>query len=415
MVAYICQQFPALTQTFTYRTLLEISHSLPLVLYSAKEGDSRFEPEGTPEQELLDSDLLQLTRTAPPLKSLDLIKSVVRCIGRSPRGALGQLGYVLRHSHGTLTGLRRLRPVVEWARALWIIEDLHQNRIRPGRLHAEFAGSDCTMAWIISRLTGIPFSFTSHTSLYEPFLVQKVSDAEFVVAISAFERQRLVRLCGPHVQDKIHIVRLGVDTDLWSPSGSDASEEPTLVVSVGSLFEKKGHEFLIRATAALARSGIKLKCWIIGDGPRRNFLEYLIDDLGIRDRVTLLGAMPVNRVRSTLQQSTFFVLPCVESANEGTDGIPVSIMEAMSLGKPCISTPTAGIPELIKDGINGILVAPRDTAALALAMKRLSDNHSLRKRLGRAARETVIDEFDIRKNSQDLVPLLGHHAERSPE
>ena len=179
-----------------------------------------------------------------------------------------------------------------------------------------------------------------------------------------------------------------------------------MILSVGSLFEKKGHDYLIQAVALLVQRGMNAECLIVGDGPRRPMLEGLIAKLGLSGTVVLSGPLTTDEVRSLCRRATAFVLASVTSKVEGTDGIPVSLMEAMASAVPCISTPVAGIPELVQDNVTGLLVPERDPQSLADSMQRLLIDVGLRRRLGENARRRVVAEFDLRSNIVKLADLF---------
>ncbi len=179
-----------------------------------------------------------------------------------------------------------------------------------------------------------------------------------------------------------------------------------MILSVGSLFEKKGQDYLIQAVALLIRRGLNLQCLIVGDGPRRPLLEDLTRRLGLSGAVVLAGPLPNDKVKSLCQRATVFALPSVTSRTEGTDGIPVSLMEAMASAKPCISTPIAGIPELLEDNVTGLLVPERDPLSLANGIQRLLSDVDLCRRLGENARRKVEAEFNLCSNIPKLAALF---------
>jgi colanic acid/amylovoran biosynthesis glycosyltransferase len=398
-IAYVCQQFPALTQTFTSRQIAGLQKAgLDVVVFSAKPRDPRFKPEnGLPPAKRV--------VYLPPLLSPQMFGMLARAFLRQP----SKVAQLLRRLAGAPVSvtrrLHRLRPVADFMRGVSILACVHA-RYCVGHLHAEFAGSETSIAWVVSHMTGLPFSFTSHTSKYEPLLELKVADAQFVVAISDYERRRLLARCGSQYADKIHVVHLGVDTQLWRPQPPDHKNGKPMILSVGSLFEKKGQDYLIRAVALLMRRGLNLQCLIVGDGPRRPLLEDLTRRLGLSGVVELVGPLPNDKVKSLCQRAAAFALPSVTSRTEGTDGIPVSLMEAMASAKPCISTPIAGIPELLEDNVTGLLVPERDPLSLANGIQRLLSDVDLCRRLGENARRKVEAEFNLCSNIPKLAALF---------
>jgi glycosyltransferase involved in cell wall biosynthesis len=175
---------------------------------------------------------------------------------------------------------------------------------------------------------------------------------------------------------------------------------------VGRLIEKKGLGDLIAAADILRRRGRPFRVEIIGTGPLKPALEAQVQQLGLQDRVTFLGAQPQEAVRPAYRRATVFALPCVVSADGDRDGIPNVLLEAMASGVPVVSTSVVGIPEWIHSGYNGLLVDPHNPAMLADALDRLLKDPDLRDRLAQAARRTIEAHFAIERNSMELVTLF---------
>src|SRR5581483_6132281 len=122
----------------------------------------------------------------------------------------------------------------------------------------------------------------------------------------------------------------------------------------------------------------------VGDGPDRAALQQAVESFGLADDVRFEGAVSQDHIRSLFSTADVFALASF------AEGIPVVLMEAMAMTVPCISTRITGIPELIRDGIDGLLVTPADAAELASAIGRLMDDANLRRRLGEAGRQRVV-------------------------
>src|SRR5262249_50035853 len=154
------------------------------------------------------------------------------------------------------------------------------------------------------------------------------------------------------------------------------SQPPTpnvvpLILSVGTLIPEKGFEYVIRACRLLWDQGIEQQCLIVGDGPDRAKLEELIRLLDLSGRVTLSPYQPQEELRKLFLQAAVFTLPCIFPLNGNVDVIPLVLQEAMAMGRPVVSTPVSGIPELIRDGVNGLLAPEKDDEALAQALARI--------------------------------------------
>jgi glycosyltransferase involved in cell wall biosynthesis len=128
--------------------------------------------------------------------------------------------------------------------------------------------------------------------------------------------------------------------------------------------------------------------------------------LSLEDTVTLHGALPHEQVIGHYKQATLFVLPCIKSKDGDMDGIPNVLAEAMAMRVPVVSTDISGVPELIEDQVNGLLIPSGDDDALAAAVARLFDDPALRKRLGRGGRQSIVDNFDVKRNVRQFAATL---------
>jgi glycosyltransferase involved in cell wall biosynthesis len=285
-------------------------------------------------------------------------------------------------------------------------------RKRIQHLHATFGTRTATLAHIISRLSGVGYSFTTHAyDIFNPnpSLLWKTNSAQFMRTISRFNKQFIEENYSGVKGSQIYVLYLGVDIIKFAPHNIELHYQSSCsLISVGDLIQQKGHAFLIRACEKLARRSIDFKCSIIGEGPARRFLEQEIALSDLADRVHLLGEMNNDEVRRYLNESHIFVLACIDmrGLGEHIDGIPVALMEAMAIGMPVVSTRISGIPELIEDGVSGILVPEKDESALADALAQLIDDNELRIRLGRGARRRIAERFNLETNTQLLAGLF---------
>jgi glycosyltransferase involved in cell wall biosynthesis len=221
--------------------------------------------------------------------------------------------------------------------------------------------------------------------------------------------------CGRLAPAKLDILHVGVDTTLFSP-GQVAAEAvappdtPLGIVCVGTLHEVKGQVHLVRACAVLRDRGVDVACRIIGRGPDEPMLRRTIDQLGLRDVVTLVGPLARDGVIDELRRADVLVAPSVISARGQKEGIPVVLMEAMSCGLPVVASRLSGIPELVEHERSGLLVTPGRPEELADALARLAGDPELRGRLGSAGRSTIERDFDLRTNATKLVRLFERAA-----
>jgi glycosyltransferase involved in cell wall biosynthesis len=168
-----------------------------------------------------------------------------------------------------------------------------------------------------------------------------------------------------------------------APRAALAGSPPRLV-SVGRLKEPKDFVGLVRA---LARVDVPFCAAIVGDGPDRPLVEAAIAEAGLSGSIELLGER--DDVASQLAQSDVFVL------SSRSEGMPISVLEAMAAGLPVVASAVGGVPELVVDGETGVLVPPDDADALADALRRVLDDDALRHRLGDGARRRAAKRFDL--------------------
>jgi glycosyltransferase involved in cell wall biosynthesis len=194
----------------------------------------------------------------------------------------------------------------------------------------------------------------------------------------------------------------GIDLDQYRPRVVPAGDAPVLL-AVGQLKEKKGYIYLIKACRILKDLGLGFRCEIVGEGPLREALQAEIDARDLSGTVELCGALHHPQVIHKYRSADIFVTPSILAADGDRDGIPNVILEAMAMQLPVAATLHSGIPEVVVDGVNGLLVPPADEVALAEALARLIGDGGLRRRLGLNGRKTVLEKFDIRRNAERLL------------
>jgi len=331
-----------------------------------------------------------------------LLASFVEELARSPRRMLD--AFLLAMKVGTPGLIGRLRPFAYLIEAARLAGRLRANNVQ--HLHNHIGEGSAAVAMIASALTGIPYSLTIHGpgEFDRPALLAldlKIRRAAFVVAISHFGRSQLYRWSAFEDWPKIKIVHCGVDETFLEAPEAPIPSEPRLVF-VGRLTPEKGPTLLIQAAAELDKRGVPIELELIGDGPMRPEVEALVDRLGLRERVRLLGWQNADVVRRAMLQSRALVLPSF------AEGLPVVFFEAFALRRPAIGTIIAGIPELIQTGINGWLVPAGSLDHLVEAMSeavRLTPEEL--QKLGDAGAAAVAERHDIRAEVKKLEALFA--------
>lgn len=278
-------------------------------------------------------------------------------------------------------------------------------------LHIHFCGPVATVGMLASIAWGFSYSLTVHgpDEFYDVkslYLKQKVERARFVLCISDFCRSQLMRIATPEHWDKMHVVRLGIDPGVFFPTQKEAETERALeILCVGRLVPSKGQLILLRACAILHSQGYAIQLRLVGAGPDRETLEAFVKQNDIP--VVFEGAKSHDETKQLLARADIFVL------SSFAEGVPVALMEAMAMEIPCVSTTIAGIPELIRDGLDGLLVPASSVEALASALERLIEDPLLRRSLGVTGCKRVLGLYNLPHNVSLLARVFRAHAPNS--
>jgi glycosyltransferase involved in cell wall biosynthesis len=398
-VAYVMSRVPKLTETFILREILAmeaLGHQVdvyPLI----RERGALVQPgaAGVVERAVY-----------LPFLSPAILASQLHWLRRRPRAYLGLVRDIIRGGWGSpnflLGGLAILPKAAHAARLMTVRGTDH--------VHCHFANHPATAGLIVHRLTGLPFSFTAHGSdLHRDrhLLREKVLDAAFVVAISRFNAEIIAADAGDAARAKLHVIHCGVDPAEFRP----AERPPAAtfrITCIGTLHEVKGQTNLVDACRKLVERGVPVACELIGDGPDRAALEAQVRAAGLAGTVTFSGALPSDTVAARLRSTDVLVAPSVPSRDGRLEGIPVVLMEAMASGVTVVASRLSGIPELVEDGVSGLLVAPGDVDGLVAALATLWADPGLRGRLAACGREVVADGFDVARNAGTLARVMAN-------
>lgn len=273
-------------------------------------------------------------------------------------------------------------------------------------IHAHFGTNSARVAAYARIFGGPPFSFTMHgpeefDNVQPLDLGGKLALADFCVTVSSYGRSQMYRWAAPGDWPKVQVVHCGLDLGRWTepvplPSG------PFHMVAVGRFAEQKGFGLLIRAFALAWRRNPALRLSLVGDGELRGQIESLIAAEGMGTAVTLLGWQDESGVRAAMNAAHALVTPSF------AEGLPVVIMEAMACARPIIATYIAGIPELVRPGIEGWLVPAGDADALAETMLQAAQTPAdTLAAMGDSARTRVSARHDIDESARLLAALFN--------
>ena len=406
-VAYLMSHYPAISHAFVLR---EVEHVRAAGVDLHTLSIHRARP-----QDLLseaDRRAAATTYSVLPTSVGRLAGAHLDALVRSPRRYLSTLALALRT--GAPGARERLWHLFYFAEAMILLR--HCRRARIAHLHAQFADSATDVAMLVThyrrgrRVDGAEcsWSLAVHGSVEfynvaQYALAAKLEHARFAVAISDFGRSQLMRLTGSERWPHIHVVPCGVDPAVYVPAAPSAraATGAAEVLFVGRLLHGKGLPLLFEAIAELRRRGLDVTSH---DRRRRAGAR------GVRGRRAPPRARRARRFRRrrrpgrhprvTTQRADVFCLPSF------AEGIPVVAMEAMAMELPVVTTRIMGIPELVDDGKDGLLVAPGRADALTDALERLVRSPEERRSMGRAAREKVRERYDVARSARRMRAVL---------
>lgn len=388
--------YPILTTTFIDKELLEARRlGLDIVLVAIRRaGRGKYSPAV---QRLSEEGVYLLPVSVSALIRAHLYFFVTRF-----RAYVGTLFYLLSQEHPSWRA--RAKTVLHFGEGILAAAILRDKSVE--HLHAHFANNAATIAMVIHRITGTPYSLTAHAvDIYvaPAYLAAKIGDAKFATTCTKYNKEYLERATGHRVELIYH----GLDFDdvASAPSVPPKPSVP-LILSVGRLIEKKGFPYLVQACARLRRDGYAFTCEIVGDGPDERSLRALVEELDLTDTVVLRGALPHADVLREYSRATMFVMPCIVAEDGNRDGIPNVILEAMAYSLPVISTDVSGIPEVVRDNCTGWLTKSRSVDGLSVAMARVLDHPQDAAEIGQKACQFVRQHFDIRQNVGRLIQMF---------
>lgn len=396
-VAYLVSQYPMLSMTFILREVVQL-RELGFHIDVASINSPDRAPEGLTAVESAEAE------NAYCIKEHGLIgafKAHLQTLFTNLSGYLR--GLRLAFQLGGLDLRRLVFSLLYFTEALMV--GTWMKRMKYQHLHVHLGSQAATVGMYVRQTFGTGLSMTVHgpDEFYDvqgQYLKQKIAASDFVCCISCFARSQLMK-CSPYVDwSKLVVSRLGVDPNLFSPVSRRVDPEVFEILCVGRLTPAKGQHLLIDAVERLALQGFSVRLRLVGGGADEASLKQRAAEIENPQSVIFEGAVNQNHIRALYAKADLF---CIASFAEG---IPVVLMEAMAMGIPCVTTNIAGIPELIRDGIDGLLVAPSDLDGLVEALSRLIGDMSLRERIAKSGRARVLEHYDLRQNVMKLAAIF---------
>lgn len=428
-LAYLFPAFPVFHQTFVLWEVLGMRRNgLDPLIFSVRRGTAKQQDEA----KSVAAEVVYL----PPLLSGAVVAANLRFALRAPLRYLGLFVAVARawatgagpvpqqegweqrplKVRDRLRGWYNRQPVLyllkSWVlvpQAVELAERLESAGVK--HLHVHWATYPATMAYVIRQATGLPFSISAHA--YDIYMISrmlpaKIAAAEAVFTCAQANARYLRSLAAADDAGKIIVSYHGVDVERFAPPAERPPHERLRVVSCGQLERYKGMHLLVEACAALYEKAIPIECWIVGEGPYRAVLEEQIARLGLAGLVHLTGAQPHAEVARLLAEADVFALASELGGKSGRrDVIANVVVEAMAAGLPVIASRIPGAEELVEDGVSGFLVRPNRADEVARALERLAHDAAERARIGAAARQKVLRDFDNSKNVREMAGVLA--------
>ena len=386
-IVYFLSSFPQLSETFILNEILEVQkNGIQVNIFSQKK----------PLESSLHKETIVLLNKKKIfyLKNKSLKKQIfyhAYFLTLRPVNYLKTLFWAVKYKNKDISWFFKYTPYYAYCIA----------KTKPQHIHSHYAANASEYAMLVSMLLNIPFTFTCHgwwdIFTYPPKdFRERAQIAKKVITVSQYNKNYLIQKY-KIPPNKIEVIHCGIDTDFFKPGKNENKEN--IILTVARLHPVKGLEYAIKACALLKQKGYKFKYLIVGEGSERPKLENLIRNLKLENNVFLEGARTKEEVIKYYQKAKIFILPSI------TEGLPVSLMEAMACELPVIATKVCGVPELVEDGINGYLTPPKDVQQLAQKMEILLNNPELCRRFGKQGRKKVEVEFNLKKEVKKLIRI----------
>jgi len=286
-------------------------------------------------------------------------------------------------------------------------------------LYVHFATRQLLLGYHASRMLQLPLAVTlqAHDIFTNPLthlFPQLLGQCEFVVTVSHYNREEILRLAPNLDPARVHVLANGIDVERFRP-GYHEPHAPFRFAATGRLVEIKGFHVLVEAAGLLAGRRKDFVVRVVGEGHLRESLERRIGELGIGEQFQLLGKKDASFLQEWLPQQDCFALPCVIAKDGNRDGMPLALREGMACGLPALSTQLLGLHETVSEG-TGYLVKADDAAALAEGMERMMNlSPAEHGAMARAARAKAEAEFSLIAEVTMLSKWMEEARERRKE
>jgi len=396
-LAYLLSQYPAMNHAFMLREVRQLRASgFAIRCASIREPDRDDDRLSAEEKEEQQATFYIKTQ---PLSNV--LGAHVRTLIR----------YGIAYFRGALLALHigRGRPTATIRNLLYFVEAVvmgdWMHRYGLEHVHTHFASN---VALIAERIFPITVSATFHgfDEFKDPkgfHLSEKIIASRFVCAVSRYGCSQMMMSCHYSLWSKLEVARLGVDTEDFRPDRFRHHSKHLELLCAGRMTAVKGHHVLLEAMQLLKARGCPVRLHLAGDGEEHLGLQEHVAAAGLDDSIVFHGFLNQDELRKLYANTDIFILPSFY------EGIPVVLMEAMAMGIPCIATWVNGIPELIRNGIDGLTVAPGDSGALADAVAAYLGDRQLLEQFSINARQRAIERADLERNVQHLATIFERY------
>lgn len=394
-IAYLVSEYPAPSHTFVRREVSALrAHGLSIRTYSIQRGSHA-------DGDTLGAAALAETFAVQSTSVVAVAGANLAALVRSPVRFARTLALALRHR---VPGARALLwSLFHFAEAILLARHLAGDGI--SHLHNHFANSGATVGMLTANFLGIPWSLSLHgiSEFDYPagnLLPEKLARAQFAACVSRFGMAQAMRVTGPDLWPKLTIVRCAIDPSILPTGVERRADGQFRLIAVGRLSPEKGQSGLLDAVASMIQGGSNVRLTMVGDGPEEQRLKAKAVALGIADRVHFTGRLDEAGALAAIAAADALVLTSF------MEGLPVVLMEALALNVPVVASRVAGVPELVEDGVTGLLITPADWPGFAAALSRLEAEPGLRAKLAREGQQRVGEEFSYPAAAEPMAGLL---------
>lgn len=387
-VGYLLKMYPRFSQTFVVNEILELERQgLDVSIVSLRK----------PNEGVFHECITRVKARAHYLPGSMLagvrghLRTHWRLVRRSPANYMATLWLICSRKGIRWREFLQAGHLLRWVRG---------RRVK--HVHVHFGTDEASVAMLAHMAGGLSYSMTLHAfdifraNVDKALLARKINASRFTVTVCESNRRYILENVPGVDPAKVRVNYNGIDLNRFSVGEADRQERS--IFTVGRLIEKKGFIHLIRALGLLRQEGLKVNCAIAGEGRDEKKLKREIRHLGLRSRVRLLGPIRQRRVQEFLHRSAAFVLPCVQAKDGNIDALPTVLLESLACGCPTITTRLSGNPEIVEDGVSGLLVETGDVKDLAAAIRRILTDRPFAAQLAVAGRRRAEERFDVERN-----------------